>query len=106
LVASVHLLQVRARPPQRLITVDEGCADPLEARATRRVFPRALGEFIAQGHGPVRQPGVRSPEGVGERVEGTASLPDLVELGVHPIEGAVLVAGTALELLSPTTRNP
>jgi hypothetical protein len=29
-----------------------------------------------------------------------------VELGVHPIEGAVLVAGTALELLSRTTRNP
>jgi hypothetical protein len=26
-----HLLQVRARLPQRLITVDEGCADPLEA---------------------------------------------------------------------------
>jgi hypothetical protein len=48
-----HLLQVRARLPQRLIMVDEGCADPLEARATRRVLPRALGEFIAQGHGPV-----------------------------------------------------
>jgi hypothetical protein len=29
-----------------------------------------------------------------------------VELGVHPIEGAVLVAGTALELLPPTIRNP
>jgi hypothetical protein len=29
-----------------------------------------------------------------------------VELGVHPIEGAVLVAGTALELLSPTSPNP
>jgi hypothetical protein len=28
-----------------------------------------------------------------------------VELGVHPIEGTVLVAGTALELLSPTIRN-
>jgi hypothetical protein len=29
-----------------------------------------------------------------------------VELGVHPIEGAVLVAGTTLELLPPTIRNP
>jgi hypothetical protein len=63
-------------------------------------------EFIAQGHGPVRQPAVRSPEGVGERVEGAASLSELVELGVHPIEGAVLVAGAALELLSPTSQNP
>jgi C4-dicarboxylate transporter len=63
-------------------------------------------EFIAQGHGPVRQPAVRSPEGVGERVEGATSLPELVELGVHPIEGAVLVAGAALELLSPTSQNP
>jgi hypothetical protein len=62
-------------------------------------------EFIVQGHGPVRQPAVRSPEGVGKRVEGTASLPELVELGVHPIEGAVLFAGAALELLSPTSQN-
>jgi hypothetical protein len=29
-----------------------------------------------------------------------------VELGVHQIEGAVLVMGAALELLSPTTQNP
>jgi hypothetical protein len=29
-----------------------------------------------------------------------------VELGVHPIEGAVLVVGAALELLSPTSQNP
>jgi hypothetical protein len=63
-------------------------------------------ELIAQGHGPVRQPAVRSPEGVGERVEGAASLPELVELGVHLVEGAVLVAGAALELLSPTNQNP
>jgi hypothetical protein len=101
-----HLLQVRARLPQCLITVDEGRADPLEARATRRVLPRALRKVIAQGHGPVRQPAIRSLEGVGECVEGTASLPELVELGVHPVEGAVLVAGAVLELLSPTTRNP
>jgi hypothetical protein len=62
-------------------------------------------EFIAQGHGPVRQPAVRSPEGVGKRVEGAASLPELVELGVHPVEGAVLIAGEALELLSPTSQS-
>jgi hypothetical protein len=101
-----HLLQVRARLPQRLIPVDEGCADPLEARGSRRVLPCALMELIAQGHGPVRQPVVRGPEGVGERVEGVAPLPKLVELGVHLIEGAVLVAGAALELLSPTSQNP
>jgi hypothetical protein len=63
-------------------------------------------EFIVQGHGPVRQPAIRSPEGIGERVEGAASLPELVELGIHPIEGAILVAGAALELLAPTNQNP
>jgi hypothetical protein len=63
-------------------------------------------ELIAQGYGPVRQPAVRGPEGVGERVEGVAPLPELAELGVHLVEGAVLVAGAALELLSPTRQNP
>jgi hypothetical protein len=63
-------------------------------------------ELIAQGHGPVRQPAVRGPEGVGERVEGVAPLPEPVELGVHLIEGTVIVAGAALELLSPTSQNP
>jgi hypothetical protein len=29
-----------------------------------------------------------------------------VKLGVHPIEGAVLVTGAALELLAPTNQNP
>jgi hypothetical protein len=29
-----------------------------------------------------------------------------VELDVHLVEGAVLVAGAALELLSPTSQNP
>jgi hypothetical protein len=72
----------------------------------RRVLPRALGEFIAEDHGPVRQPAVWSPEGVSERVESAASLPELVELGVHPIEGVVLVVGAALELLAPTNQNP
>jgi hypothetical protein len=62
--------------------------------------------LIAQGHGPVRQPAVQGPEGVGERVEGAASLQELVELGVHLVEGAVLIAGAALELLSPTSQNP
>jgi hypothetical protein len=63
-------------------------------------------ELIAQGHGPVRQPAIRGPEGVGKRAEGVAPLPELVELGVHLVEGAVLVAGAALELLSPTSQNP
>jgi hypothetical protein len=49
-----RLLQVRARPLQRLIPVDEGCADPLEAGGVRRVLPCALVKLIAQGHGPVR----------------------------------------------------
>jgi hypothetical protein len=60
-------------------------------------------KLIAQGHGPVRQPVVRGPEGVGERVEGIAPLPELVELVIHLVEGAVLVTGAALELLSPTS---
>jgi hypothetical protein len=101
-----HLLQVRARLPQRLITVDEGRADPLEARAARRVLPRALGELVAPGHGPVRQPAVRGPEGISKRVESAAPLPELVDLGVHPIESIVLVVGAALELLTPTNQNP
>jgi hypothetical protein len=101
-----HLLQVRARLPQRLISVDEGCADPLEARGTRRVLPCALMELIAQGHGPVRQPAVRGPEGVGERVEGVAPLPELMELGGHLIKSAVLIVGAVLELLSPTSQDP
>jgi hypothetical protein len=29
-----------------------------------------------------------------------------VELGSHLVEGAVLVAGAALELLSPTSQDP
>jgi hypothetical protein len=62
-------------------------------------------KLIAQGHGPVRQPAIRGPEGVGERVEGVAPLPELVELGGRLVEGAVLVAGAALKLLSPTSQN-
>jgi hypothetical protein len=72
----------------------------------RRVLPCALVELIAQGHSPVRQPAVRGPEGVGERVEGVAPLPELMELGGHLIKGVVLIAGTVLELLSPTSRDP
>jgi hypothetical protein len=62
-------------------------------------------ELIAQGHGPVRQPAVRGPQSVGERVKGVAPLPELLELGVHLVKGAVLVAGAVLELLSPTNQN-
>jgi hypothetical protein len=101
-----HLLQVRARLPQRLIPVDESCADPLEAGGVRQILPCALVKLIAQGHGPIRQPAVRGPEGVGERIEGVAPLPEPVELGSHLVEGTVLVAGATLELLSPTSQNP
>jgi hypothetical protein len=41
-----HLLQVRPRPPQRLIPIDEGCADPLKGGGVRRVLPCALMELI------------------------------------------------------------
>jgi hypothetical protein len=54
-----HLLQARARLPQRLIPVDEGCADLFKTGGVRRVLPRALVKLIAQGHGPIRQPVVR-----------------------------------------------
>jgi hypothetical protein len=47
----------------------------------------------------------RSPQGIGERVKGVASLPELAELGAHLIEGATLAAGAVLELLSPTSRD-
>jgi hypothetical protein len=100
-----RVLQVRPRPLQRLIPIDEGRADPLKAGGVRRVLPCALVELIAQGHGPVRQPAVRGPEGVGERVEGVAPLPEPMELGGHLIKGAVLVAGAVLELLSPRRRD-
>jgi hypothetical protein len=98
-------LQVRPRLPQRLIPVDEGRANPLEGGGARRILPFALLELIAQGHSPVRQPTVQSPQGVGERVEGVAPLPELAELGARLIEGAVLVMGVVLELLSPTSRD-
>jgi hypothetical protein len=101
-----RLLQVRARMPQRLITIDESYADPLEARAARPVLPRVLGEFVRPGHGPVRQPAVRGPESVSKRVESAAPLPELVDLSVHPVEGVGLVVGAALELLASTHQNP
>jgi hypothetical protein len=100
-----RLLQVHPRLPQRLIPVDEGCANPLESGGVRRVLPCALMELIAQGHGPVRQPAVQGPQGIGEPVEGVAPLPELAELGAHRVKGAVLVAGAELELLSPTSQN-
>jgi hypothetical protein len=62
-------------------------------------------ELIAQGHGPVRQPAVRGPQGISERVEGVAPLLELAELGAHLVKGGVLVAGAELELLSPTIQN-
>jgi hypothetical protein len=100
-----RVLQVRPRPLQRLIPIDEGRADPLEAGGVRRVLSCALVELIAQGHGPVRQPSIRGSKGVGESVEGVAPLPEQMELGGHLIEGAVLIAGVVLELLSPTSQD-
>jgi hypothetical protein len=101
-----RVLQVRPRPLQRLIPIDEGRTDPLEAGGVRWVLPCALVELIAQGHGPIRQPAIRGPEGVGESVEGVAPLPELMELGSHLIKGAVLIAGAVLELLPPTSQDP
>jgi hypothetical protein len=98
-------LHVRPRLPQRLISVDEGRANPFEGGRARRVLPLALLELIAQGHGPVRQPGVRSPQGIGERVEGVAPLPELAELGAHLVEGVIFITGAVLELLSPTSQG-
>jgi hypothetical protein len=45
------------------------------------------------------------PQGVRERAEGVTLLPELVKLGTHLVEGAILVAGTVLELLPPTDQN-
>jgi hypothetical protein len=85
--------------------INEGRADPLEAGGVRRVLPCALVELIAQGYGPVQQPAVRGPEGIGERVEGVAPLLEPMELGGHLIKGAVRIAGAVLELLSPTRQD-
>jgi hypothetical protein len=100
-----HPLQVRPRLPRRLTPVDEGRANPLKGGGARRILPFALLELIAQGHSLVRQSTVRSPQGVGDRVEGIAPLPELAKLGAHLIEGVIFVAGTVLELLPPTSRD-
>jgi hypothetical protein len=64
-----------------------------------------LQELVPQGLCSVRQPTVLCPQGLRERVEGVTLLPEPAELGTHLVEGAVLVAGTVLELLSRTDRN-
>jgi hypothetical protein len=64
-----------------------------------------LQELVAQGLRPVRQPAVLGPQGLCKGVEGVTLLPELAELGTHLVEGAVLVAGAALELLPPTDQN-
>jgi hypothetical protein len=45
------------------------------------------------------------PQGLCKGVKGVTLLPELAELGTHLVEGVVLVAGAALELLPPTDRN-
>jgi hypothetical protein len=71
----------------------------------RRDLPLVLQELVAQGLCPVRQPAVLGPQGLRKRVEGVTMLPELVELGTHLVEGAILEAGAVLELLPPTDRN-
>jgi hypothetical protein len=98
-------LQVSLRLSQRLISINEGHANPLEGGGARRVLPFTLLELVAQGLSPVRQPAIRGPQGVSKRVEGAAPLPQLAKLGAHLVKGAILVAGAMLELLPPTDRN-
>jgi hypothetical protein len=71
----------------------------------RRGLPLLLQELVAQGLCPVRQPAVLGPQGLRERVESVVLLPELADLGVHLVEGTVLVAGAVLELLPPTDGN-
>jgi hypothetical protein len=49
-----HLLQIPPRLLQRLIPIDEGCANPLDGGGTRRGLPLVLQELVAQGLRPVR----------------------------------------------------
>jgi hypothetical protein len=90
---------------QRLIPVDEGRANPLDGGGARRGLPLQLQELVAQGHRPVRQPAVPSPQGLREGVEGVALFPELAELGAHLVEGAVPVAGAELQLLPPADED-
>jgi hypothetical protein len=53
----------------------------------------------------VRKPAIRGPQGVGERVEGIAPLPETAKLSTHLVERAILVTGAMLELLSPADQN-
>jgi hypothetical protein len=89
-------LQVPSRLLQRLVPVDEGCANPLNGRGARRGLPLQLQELVAQSLFPVCQPAVPGPQGLGEGVESVALLPELAELSAHLVEGAVPVVGTEL----------
>jgi hypothetical protein len=100
-----HPLQVPPRLLQRLISIDEGRANPLEGGGARHVLPFALLELVAQGLSPVRQRAVRGPQGVSERVEGVAPLTELAKLGAHLVEDAILITGAVLELLPPVDQN-
>jgi hypothetical protein len=68
-------------------------------------LPLQLQELVAQSLCLVRQPAVPGPQGLGERVESVALLPELVELSAHLVEGAVPVAGAELQLLPTTGKN-
>jgi hypothetical protein len=90
---------------QRLIPIDEGCANLLDGGGTRRGLPLVLQELVAQGLRPVRQPAVLGPQGLSKGVEGVTLLPELAELGTHLVEDTVLAVGAVLKLLPPAAQN-
>jgi hypothetical protein len=100
-----HPLQVSPRLLQRLIPLDEGCANPLEGGGARRGLPFALLKLVAQGLRSVRQPALWRPQGLRERDEGVTLLLETAELSAHLVEGAILVADAMLELLPPTNQT-
>jgi hypothetical protein len=68
-------------------------------------LPLQLQELVAQSLCPVRQPAVPGPQGLGERAESVALLPELADLSAHLVEGVVPVAGAELQLLPTTDKN-
>jgi hypothetical protein len=99
LVASVRIFSRSER------ALHNASSRSMRAVQTRSRLERRAGSGLVLSGSSSRKTTARytnQPSGV----ESAASLPELVELGVHPIEDVVFVMGAALELLSPTTRNP
>jgi hypothetical protein len=90
---------------QRLIPLDEGCANPLEGGGARRGLPFTLLKLVAQGLRPIRQLAVWRLQGLRERDEGVTLLLEMAELGAHLVKGSILIAGAMLELLPPTNQT-